>query len=205
MFTFVWILSFGRICETKLHDGMFILCFTAFWVEIHNWSSFTLLHICLQSSGFWVLHHEHSSPCPLVDIPTFLLGLGKAFGLKCWLSEMVLATGNASGSMDFLFLTFLPRRDVLPCFSLFQEVGGRTTWRNCPGTHEPGMSLCFEAVFVFTLKAWWGKLSPRHLRIFDATVSGIASKFFIFYVYCWYIKAIFHNEFVCRDLADFTH
>lgn len=66
------------------------------------------------------------------------------------------------------------------------------------------MSLCFAIVFVFTLKAWLGKLSPRHLRIFDAT-SGIASKFFIFYIYCWHIKAIFHNEFVRRDLAEFTH
>lgn len=48
--------------------------------------------------------------------------------------------------------------------------------------------------------------SPRHLRIFDATVSGIAFRNFIFYVCSWYTEKNFlHNDLVCRDLVKFTN
>lgn len=203
MTAFVWIRSCDRICGNKLHHGVLILCFTAFWVEIHHWSSFTYCTYAFRE--LWVFRSKPRTfqSMSLCGHPDVSAVWEKHSAWSAGFPKMVLAIGNASGSMDFLFLTFLPTRDVVPCFSLFQGVDGRTTWRNCPGTHKPGMPLCFAV--VFTLKAWLGKLSRRHLRIFDTTVSAIASKFFIFYVYCWYIKAIFLNEFVCKDLADFTH
>lgn len=36
-------------------------------------------------------------------------------------------------------------------------------------------------------------------------LSGIAFKFFTFYVHCWYIKTFLHHDLVCTDLAKLTH
>lgn len=46
---------------------------------------------------------------------------------------------------------------------------------------------------------------PRHLRISDTTLSGIALKLLILCVHCWYIKnQVLHKDLVCRDSAKFT-
>ncbi|CAK6446394.1 unnamed protein product [Pipistrellus nathusii] len=111
----------------KLHNCMLILSALQ-----HSEGKYTMkfihptAYMPSESSGFCVLHHEHSSPCLW-----WTSRVSARFGKRVWLEVpdfQNLAIGNASSSTDFLLFTFMPTHAFPLLFTLtISGVGRRTT------------------------------------------------------------------------------
>lgn len=161
------------ICEIRLHRCMLILSALQ-----HSEGKYTMTFI---HPAAYMPSESTGSGCYTTNIPVRVsAGFGKRIRLE------VLDFQSGSSNWQCQRQHGLPAAYILAntCFLIAilanQFRGGQEDHMKDLSRNSGTREVCFAVLFVLILKAWLGEFSRRHLRIFDATISAIASEFFIF-------------------------